>query len=131
MWMLTGVPHADEPEVQAGEALLDKRRVWKALDLAMWMNERHGYYFRYMIGDKDTYRLAWRKLGMEYAMTPYPVTVVDGTFVQRDFAGREIWQHRIRPKWSAWGENPRPEGFRHTEECEASLAEWRRRRGGE
>jgi ADP-heptose:LPS heptosyltransferase len=130
MWILSGVPYADEPEVQAGEALLDRRRLGRALRLTLWMNEQHEYFYRYMIGDKDTYRLAFRKLGQPYAMPPYPVQVMDGTFIQRDFQGVQLWQHRIRPKWQVAGPNPRVEGFRWTEECEASLEEWRRLRAG-
>lgn len=125
MWGFTGVAYRDEPEVQGGEALLDKARVWRELSLTMWINEQHAFFYRYMVGDKDSYRLAWHKLGREYAMPPFPVVDLGGVFRQRDFAGRWIWQHRIRPKWSPDHENPVVSGYELDAECRADLEEWK------
>lgn len=130
MWGFTGVPYRDEPEVQGGEAVLDKDRVWRELALALWMNEHHSFFYRYMVGDKDTYRLAWRKLGTPYGMTPHPVNDLGGIFRQHDFEGRCVWQHRIRPKWSPFAENPVVPGFELDAECRADLEEWKAMEAG-
>jgi ADP-heptose:LPS heptosyltransferase len=125
MWGFTGLPFRDEPEVQGGEAVLDKSRVWRELALTMWMNEQHAFFYRYMVGDKDSYRLCWHKLGTPYGMSPYPVVDIGGIFRQRDSQGRWIWQHRIRPKWSPDHDNPVVPGFELDAECRADLEEWK------
>jgi ADP-heptose:LPS heptosyltransferase len=125
MWRLTGVPYRDEPEIQAGEILIDKVKCWRPLRLAMWFNEHHRLFYRYLIGDKDTYRFAWHKLGETYAMPPYPIHALEGTMCQHDFSGRRLFQHRNTRKWKLHGANANVEGFQFQQECLQFLRELR------
>src|SRR5665213_178283 len=139
IWSLTGVEYRDEPEFESGQIVMDKRRRWESLNLAMWMNEHSDFWYQYIHGDKDTFHLAWRKLGVEYAMPSRPLEPLfipgrrDGVMCQHDFGGRRIFQHRNFGKWTLngeRGENPgflthdidvRVPGFMYEDECREHL----------
>ncbi len=125
MWRYTGVPYRNEPEIQAGEILVDKVRCWRPLRLTMWLNEHHRFFYRYMIGDKDSYRFAWHKLGVRYAMPPFPIHALEGTMCQHDFSGRRLFQHRNTRKWKLHGPNPIIADFQFQTECLEFLRELR------
>jgi hypothetical protein len=129
MWRYTGVPYRDEPEIQAGEILVDKVRCWRPLRLSLWFNEHHRFFYRYMIGDKDSYRFAWHKLGESYAMPPFPIHPLEGTMCQHDFSGRRLFQHRNARKWKLHGPNARVAGFQLESECLEFLRELRQALG--
>jgi ADP-heptose:LPS heptosyltransferase len=129
MWRYTGVPYRDEPEIQAGEILVDKVRCWRPLRLSLWFNEHHRFFYRYMIGDKDSYRFAWHKLGESYAMPPFPIHPLEGTMCQHDFSGRRLFQHRNARKWKLHGPNARVAGFQFESECLEFLRELRQALG--
>lgn len=123
MWGFTGVEYRDEPEIQAGEILVDKERCWEPLRLSLWFNEHHRFFYRYILGDKDTYRFAWHKLDRRYAVPPFPIHALEGTMCQHDFSGRRLFQHRNMKKWQLLGPNPRVAGFEYEEECLQFLKE--------
>lgn len=125
MWRHTGVPYRNEPEIQAGEILVDKVRCWRALRLSLWFNEQHHFFYKHMIGDKDSYRFAWHKLGESYAMPPFPIRPLEGTMCQHDFSGRRLFQHRNARKWKLHGPNPTVAGFQFEPECLEFLRELR------
>jgi alpha-N-acetylglucosamine transferase len=60
----------DEFEQESGQILIKKRYpgVYKALSLAYFLQRNPDLYFRLILGDKDTFRLAWRALDMAYHM---------------------------------------------------------------
>jgi hypothetical protein len=130
VWNLTGVPYRDEPEFETGQVVVDKARCWGPLSLAMWMNGHSDFWYRHVHGDKDTFHLAWRKLGAEYAMPPYPIRPLPGVMCQHDFAGRRVFQHRNLAKWTLHGHNPRVPGFLHEDLGLAFLDDLRRRWAG-
>jgi hypothetical protein len=117
IWRYTGVPYRDEPEVQGGELLLDKARCWRSLRLALWFNEHHRFYYRYINGDKDTFRFGCHKLGQPYVMAPFPIHPLEGTMCQHDFSGRRLFQHRNMRKWNLHGPNADIAGFEYQDEC--------------
>jgi hypothetical protein len=127
MWRLTGVSYRDEPEVQAGEILVDKEKCHDALQLTLWFNHHHRFFYKHIIGDKDTYRFAWHKLGQTYAMPPFPIHPLEGTMCQHDFFGHRILQHRNMRKWRLDRPNPRIAGFFFEDECLTFLDELRAR----
>jgi hypothetical protein len=81
------------------------------------MNGHSDFYYRYVHGDKDTFRFAWRMRGQEFAMVPHPIRTLPGTMCQHDFDGRRLFQHRNVPKWTLRNDNPRVDGFAFEEEC--------------
>ena len=66
----------------------------------MHLNEHSDFYYQYVHGDKETFHMAWRMLGQEYAMVPHPLHPLEGTMCQHDFEGRRVFQHRNMLKWS-------------------------------
>ncbi len=117
IWKLCGVPFRDEPEFESGQILVNKEKCWKALKLAMWYNEHSDFYYQHIHGDKETFHLAFRKVGKDYAMPPHRVILHSGVMYQHDFNGNVIFQHRNGPKWSYHNDNPKLPGFRFEEEC--------------
>ena len=124
VWVASGVTYRDEPEFESGQLLVDKSRCWRALNVAMHLNEHSDWWYRVIHGDKDTFHLAWRKIGQDYAMPAKPVRSMDATMLQHDFAGRLLFQHRNFAKWRLDG-NRRIHGFRLEAECLTFAAELR------
>ena len=106
IWEIAGVSYRDEPAFESGQILIDKARCWKPLQLTMWMNQNSDFWYRYLFGDKDTFHLAWRKLGQDYAMPARKVAHLEFGMGHHDFDGRRIFQHRNRAKWVLSGWNP-------------------------
>lgn len=111
IWELTGIPYRDEPSVESCQVVIDKKRCWKALALTMWMNEHSDFWYRQIYGDKDTFHLAWRKLGLEYAMPPFPLWRIAFTNCHTDFDGRLAFLHRCHDKWRLESPNRHIPGF--------------------
>jgi hypothetical protein len=130
IWDLTGVAYRDEPEFESGQIFVDKSRCWAPLSLTMWMNEHSDFWYRHIHGDKDTFHLAWRKLGFEYAMPCLPIHSLPGVMCQHDFQGRRLFQHRNFAKWTLTGENPRINDFWLEDCCLSFLTDLRARWGG-
>lgn len=125
-WRLFGVPYRREPAVESGQVLVNKRRCWKALRLVQWYNDHCDFYYEHVHGDKDTFHLAFRKLGQPYAMPRRPPHRLVGVMCQHDFLGRRLFQHRTMSKWSLFPVNRRTRGFRYEAECLAYLEQLRR-----
>jgi hypothetical protein len=86
--------------IESGQVLLDKRRCWRELTLALHFNAQADYTYRLLHGDKDTFPLAWKRLGSEYAQ-PWPVCGWDThTILQYDPEGRVLFQHRAQDKFT-------------------------------
>jgi hypothetical protein len=127
VWDVVGVEYRDEPEVESGQLLINKQRCWHALNVAMFMNEWSDVYYRYMHGDKETFHLAWRKLGQEYAMPDRGVELLPDTICHHDFNGLRIFQHRNYRKWQLEGDNEPIPDFWLEDTCLQFVDELRRR----
>jgi hypothetical protein len=126
-----GIKRRYEPQVESGQILIDKSKCWKPLNLCMWYNEHSDFFYNYTYGDKDTFQLAWRKLGVEYAMPPaLPLRSVGKAIYQHDFEGRKIFQHRNRDKWDLHKPHDFLPGFDHEDTCVNFLNELRSRWDG-
>ncbi len=123
IWRIAGVEYRDEAEFESGQIVVNKARCWKALNLTMHLNEYSDFYYDHVHGDKETFHIAWRKLGQEYAMTAYPIFSLERTMCQHDFDGRRIFQHRNFDKWRVDGRNVRIPGFEFEDECFAYARE--------
>ena len=125
IWELTGVPYRGDREFESGQVCVDRRRCYRELALADWLNQRSDFWYRYLWGDKDTFHLAWRKLQREWAMPARDPTDLSGmAMAQCDFDGRIVFLHRNGAKWSL-GTNPRVPGFTHEDLCFELLDELR------
>lgn len=131
VWDVFEVPYRDEMQFESGQILLDRKRSWAALNLSMHYNEHSDFYYCHIYGDKDTFHLAWHRLGQEYAMPERGVEFLDATMCQHDFQGRRILQHRNGDKWKLDGTNRRVADFQFDEECREALALLREQWNGE
>lgn len=124
-WELLGIPFQREPEFETGQMVIDKRRCWRPLQLTMHLNSHSDYYYRVFAGDKDTFHLAWRKVGKEYGLiTHLPAPLGEReVLVQFDPSGARLFQHRCNMKWSLTRRNKRIRGFLYEETCLAYLRE--------
>ena len=152
------LPHHDKPSdyrpVESGQVLVDKSKVWPELSHCLYLNEHEDFFYPspsgqrpwYCYGDKSLWLLAWFQMhaargnAVDYFRPPYAMPAdcrwigsrKAGAFLQRDMAGRVVFQHRVQPtsKWDLHGENPHPTGWVHAEKCDAALAELRCRWSG-
>jgi hypothetical protein len=94
-----------------------------------------------MLGDKETFHMAWRMLDQPFGMTCIParsmraVKAMSNGYLtvaleQHDFDGCVIFQHRTGAKWSLLGENASIAGFEHEDLCLAALSDLRQRWNG-
>jgi len=121
IWRVMGLEPRGEREVESGQIVVDKRRCWHPVLLTMWLNEHSDFFYRHIHGDKDTFHVAWRKLGQDYAMPDRGVHSLGScTMCQHDFQGNRILQHRNFAKWRLRG-NRRVRGFEYERECLAFL----------
>jgi hypothetical protein len=130
-WELCGVPYRDEPEFETGQVVVHKEACWRSLQLCLWYNEHSDFFYKFTLGDKETFHMAWRKLGQPYAMPNHPVVNLDkAVMCQHDFEGRRIFQHRNGDKWDLWNDNRSVAGFSFEKECREYLNELRSRWSG-
>lgn len=121
-WRAFDVPYRHEREVESGQLVIDKERCWRAINLADWYNQHSDFFYKYVYGDKDTFRLAWHRTGTPFVISPYAHEPIRHGLYQFDLAGRRLFQHRIHDKWSLLGNTP-CDGFIHEKECFAFVRE--------
>jgi glycosyltransferase involved in cell wall biosynthesis/ADP-heptose:LPS heptosyltransferase len=117
VWNICAVSYQDEPEVESGQLIVNKERCWRALQLALWMNEHSDFFYLHMHGDKETFHLAFRRLDQRYSMPSLPPVDIRGALLQHDFDGKVIFQHRGAAKWAPSGANYRVRGFKREKTC--------------
>jgi len=121
IWRSCGLEVPAEFEFESGQLLVDKRRCWAALRLALWFNEHSDFYYQYLHGDKDTFSLAFRKLQASYRLVSHPPERFAGGMYHHDFEGRRLFQHRNFSKWTLMPHNQHIPGFQDEEACLADL----------
>lgn len=97
-WTNVGLEYRDEPDFESGQFLIDKEICWAELNLAVWMNGRSDYFYKFVYGDKSTYHLAWRKLGRDYAMPRKAAGWTKPAILQHDLQGRRLFEHACQGK---------------------------------
>jgi glycosyltransferase involved in cell wall biosynthesis len=127
IWEISGVEYIDEPQFESGQILIDKRRGWRALNLAMWYNENFDFFYQYIHGDKDTYHMAFLKLGVAYKMPPTRPKLLKGAMCQYDFQGKIVFQHRNSDRWNLDIAPRKIEGFLRHKECCAYIGELKKK----
>ncbi len=127
VWRIFNLPYVSEPEFESGQIFIDKRRCWRALELAMWINAHADFFYSHMYGDKDTFRFAFRTAKTPYAMPQARPVVLDGALLQHDFDGNVLFQHRGGDKWSTTRKNRRIAGFLDEKSCLALVKELARK----
>jgi hypothetical protein len=94
-----GIEPDDGIWTESGQILVNKELCWRELNLALHYNSQADYTYRIIYGDKDTFPIAWRRLGRKFArMWPHCRLNTHG-ILQMDEAGRLLFQHRIHDKF--------------------------------
>lgn len=102
-WAAFGMPAYDDASNESGQVVLDRRRCWPELWLAAHYNAQADYTYRHVWGDKDTFPLAWRRLGRPYGRM-WPWCGCEGPAVlQLDDRGRILFVHRTLEKFTLEG----------------------------
>lgn len=91
MWEITERPCEDEWEQESGQLLIDKQRGWRALLISLFFQRDHDFYFKIILGDKDTFRFGWKLAGTAYHMIKQPVAI-GGRVRQGRFCGHSMIQ---------------------------------------
>ncbi|MFT5822255.1 MAG: alpha 1,2-mannosyltransferase [Crocinitomix sp.] len=110
IWKILGIKSDGTNEQESGQILINKKKCWKALNLCFFLNVNRRFYYRMLLGDKDTFKLAWRALNTDFKMIETPVAFcgyqdqdddcfVDVAMVQYDLKGELLFLHRNGKKW--------------------------------
>lgn len=70
VWRVFDVPPNDAEEFETGQLLIDKGRCWPELGLTLHFNREREVYYRFVYGDKDTFRLSWQNLAAKRGPVP-------------------------------------------------------------
>ncbi|MEM7147549.1 MAG: hypothetical protein AAF591_20705, partial [Verrucomicrobiota bacterium] len=131
IWQICGIQADRRRQFESGQIVIDKRRCWESLMLCRWYNEHSGFYYKYILGDKDTFQLAFLKIGKSFAMPQRDIqNLSDVVMCQHDFQGGRIFQHRNLRKWSLFGANESISGFALEDKCVDLLSDLRQRWDG-
>ena len=101
MWSKFGLPEVQTRAFEAGQMVIDRKRCWKALWLAGWLNSHSKITYKIsgIYGDKDTFQVAFRKMKKTWWMHDgYPV-FRDIAFVHKDENRDPLFIHRCRDKF--------------------------------
>lgn len=126
IWPMLGLEPEQVRSWESGQLCVNRRRHWKAINIALAMNQRAETFYRLVYGDKDTFLLAWRLGGSECTVVPHSPFQSERFLCQRDFDGTPLFQHRTNCKWSLNEANVNAAGFKLFDECEGFLNELKR-----
>ena len=115
-WKVTGNTYKDEPEWESGQLVLDKHKTWKAISLAEWFNRHSELYYQHFHGDKEAFHLAFNRTNTPYTMVQKPIRPIEGTMIQHDLNGNEMFYHRNFAKFQLM-DNKQVSGFYKETEC--------------
>lgn len=91
------VNNRNKPAFESGQVLVNKTKCWKELQVTAHINNYSDYWYEYVYGDKDTFKLAWHKCGSDYSM-PMSSRWINPTIQQHDFSGEIIFYHAVQGK---------------------------------
>lgn len=132
IWAIMEVPYRDEQSFESGQIVIDKKKSWKPLNLAVHFNSESDFYYRFILGDKDTFRFGWHCLDQPYSIIPHSVKQLPAKplpslcMCQHAPNGRLLFQHRNMDKWRLDLPNYHIYGLIDQDECFDYIEELRR-----
>jgi len=87
------------PPLELGQLLIDKEACWAPLQLTLWYNAHADLIYKILWGDKDTFNIAWSRLGRRFSMPGKPAAWDTHTILQHGPDGEVLFQHRCRDKF--------------------------------
>lgn len=99
VWRLLGVTRPGTPAFESGQFMVDKGRCARELGVTVHINEYSDWYYKWATyGDKDTFQIAWRVCGTDYAM-PVGACSWDAPAIQQYAPdGSLLFQHLCQGK---------------------------------
>jgi hypothetical protein len=98
-WSIFGVDPIEELPTESGQLLVNKELCWRELNLALHYNSHADFVYRIVYGDKDTFPIAWRRLGRRYARM-WPTSTFESVAIrQADDRGELLFLHRVHDKF--------------------------------
>jgi hypothetical protein len=97
--LIFGVPRFQDRPAESGQLVINKRQCWRELNLAWFYNEHAEFTYRAVWGDKDTFPIAWKRLGRDYARMWPTASANPQAVLQFDDAGCVLFQHRATDKF--------------------------------
>jgi FkbM family methyltransferase len=94
-----GIAPFEDLPAESGQILIHKEWCWRELNLALFYNAHADYTYRVLWGDKDTFPIAWKRLGREYARLWPTAAHTPQALLQFDGEGQVIFQHRASDKF--------------------------------
>jgi len=119
-WGVFGVAPREGPQMDSGQALLDKERCWAVVNLCWWYNDHSDFYYEFANGGEVAFPMAFYKLERPFALPPAAQEIKVG-LCQHDFEGRRIFQHRAFDPWNLFRRNQEDPEFLFEAECFAWL----------
>jgi hypothetical protein len=99
VWSVFGVRPWPGAANESGQMLVNRAACWREVRLAAHYNARADFTYRHVYGDKDTFPLAWSRLGRPFArMWPKCIRRQPG-LLQLDDRGEVLFQHRVHDKF--------------------------------
>ncbi len=156
-WDVWGITPRELIQHETGQILINKRKCWHALQIAMHANQFCDFHYRHSWGDTATYQFALLSLNQAYHTIPHRLIEIPidrlvetleilkttpymrdpgdirACFLQRDHTGEIIFQHRSGGGGAqaafTLGENKHIQHFAHEELCLSLLADLRKAMG--
>lgn len=98
-WSIFGVEPFQELPTESGQLLVNKELCWRELNLALHYNAHADFVYYILYGDKDTFPMAWQRLGRRYARM-WPVSQFESVAIrQMDDHGDLLFLHRVHDKF--------------------------------
>ena len=130
IWQLMGLPPQQTKSLESGQAVIDKRRHWRAMCATYLLNAAADTVYQLIYGDKDTFLIGWLMAQSPFSLVPHQPFVDEYGLMQRDFEGTIFLQHRTNAKLVYAGEQLWPQQALHREATEAALVELRSKWNG-
>ena len=98
-WPIFGIEPFDELPTESGQLLVNKELCWREINLALHYNAHADFVYHIVYGDKDTFPIAWQRLGRRYARM-WPKSTFDSIAIrQYDNQGELLFIHRVHDKF--------------------------------
>lgn len=101
-WHIADREEIEEREFESGQIIINKEKCWKQINLTCHYNDHADWYYRFFLGDKETFHLAWRKTYKDFVFiqsTTHTEVLGGKFFWQYDMNGDLIFQHRSGNKF--------------------------------
>lgn len=99
IWPVFGVEPFDELPTESGQLLVNKELCWRELNLALHYNAHADFVYRLLYGDKDTFPMAWQRLGRRYGRMWRESKFDSVAIRQMDDHGELLFLHRVHDKF--------------------------------